>query len=165
MPTRHQYRENGMTITILKDVLIQAGKIDKYFEGAVPANLWRAKNRKSSGAVFDFIEENTVLSNGRPRQADIKIESRNGVKWVSVKQQPRGISTFDKAGLPKGKDWDYYRIPKGTELPIGLAIVKDQFNTKFQSTHYTIAPAYDMPLAQFKSLLGVLAQRIIKEAA
>ncbi len=64
-----------MTITILKDVLIEAGKLDKYFEGVVPTNLWRAKNRKASGAVFDFIEENTLLSNGRPRQADIKIES------------------------------------------------------------------------------------------
>lgn len=164
MPTHLQHKENRMNITVLKDVLIQTGKIDRYFEGSVPADLWRAKNRKSSGAVFDFIEENTMLSNGRPRQADIKIESKNGVKWVSVKQQPRGISTFDRAGLPKGKDWEYYRIPKGTVLPAGLAIVKDQFNTKFQSTHYTIAPAYDMPLAQFKSLLVFLSQRIIKEA-
>jgi hypothetical protein len=164
MPINFKRKENRMTITVLKDVLIQTGKIEKYFEGVVPANLWRAKNRKSSGGVFDFIEENTVLSNGRPRQADIKIELRNGVKWVSVKQQPRGISTFDRAGLPKGKDWEYYLIPKDTELPTGLAIVKDQFNTKFQATHYTIAPAYDMPLAQFKSLLGILTQRIIKEA-
>lgn len=105
-----------------------------------------------------------MLSNGRPGQADVKIELKNGVKWVSVKQQPRGISTFDRAGLPEGKDWEYYRIPKGTELPIGLAIVKDQFNTKFQSTHYTIAPEYDMPLEQFKTLLRRFAAVALKEA-
>ncbi|GAB2190559.1 hypothetical protein MAH1_21670 [Sessilibacter sp. MAH1] len=153
-----------MSTVILKDVLIQSGKINQYFEGAVPVNLWRARNKKTQIHVFDFVEKNTVLSNGRPRLADIQIVSKNGVKWVSVKYQPRGISTFDEPGLPKGKDWEYYRIPKGTELPNGLAIVKDQFNTKFQATHYTIAPAYDMPLSQFKNLLHLLAQRIIKEA-
>ncbi len=154
-----------MSVTVLKDVLIHTNKLDRYFEGSTPVDLWRAKNRKSTADVFDFIEENTVLSNGRPRQADIKIEERNGAKWVSVKKQPRGISTFDQPGLPKGKNWDYYRIPKNTVLPDGLAIVKDQYNTMFQATHYTIAPAFDMPLTQFKSLLSVLAQRIIKEAS
>ena len=154
-----------MSVTVLKDVLIQAGKLDKYFEGRVPTDLWRAKNRKASSAVFEFIEESKILSNGRPRPADIKIELKGGVKWVSVLQQPRGISTFDRSGLPKGKDWEYYKIPEGTELPDGLAIVKDQFNSKYQAYHYTIAPAYDMPLALFRSKLGQLARKIIKEVA
>lgn len=30
---------------ILKDVLIQAGQIDKYFDGRTPVTLWRAKKR------------------------------------------------------------------------------------------------------------------------
>lgn len=153
-----------MSITVLKDVLISKGKLDKYFDGQVPTNLWRALNKKSNLGVFDFIEQPMVLSNGRPRPADIKVESRGGVEWVCVKDRPRGLSTFDKAGLPEGKGWEYYQIPKGTILPAGIAIIKDEFNTRFGANHYTIAPAFDMPLDQFKSKLAQLAKQLIKEA-
>lgn len=153
-----------MSITILKDVLISKGQVDRIFEGSVPINLWRALNKKSNTEIFNFIEEPTILSNGRPRAADIKIEQRNGVKWVSVKNRPRGLSTFDKPGLPKGKDWEYYKIPKGTLLPEGIAIVKDEYNTVLGAHHYTIAPAYDMPLSQFKAKLDQLAIKLLKEA-
>ena len=87
----------------------------------------------------------------------------NGV--VKVKHSPRGISTFDKSGIPRGKDWVYYRIPAGTELPIGLAIVKDSYNRDLEATHYTIAPASDMSLMKFKRLLNRLAREAIKEIA
>ncbi|MCP4494067.1 MAG: hypothetical protein GY820_43210 [Gammaproteobacteria bacterium] len=153
-----------MSITVLKDILIAKDKLDSYFEGKAPVTLWRALNRKLDLGVFDFIEQGFPLSNGRPRPADIKIESRNGVKWVSVKERPRGLSTFDKRGLPKGKNWEYYKIPKGTILPIGLAIVRDEYNTNFKATHYTIAPAYDMPLSKFKNKLQQLANALIREA-
>lgn len=153
-----------MTITILKDVLISKGRFDSYFEGQAPTNLWRAINRKSNQGVFDFVEQPMVLSNGRPRPADIKIEIRGGEKWVCVKDRPRGLSTFDKPGLPEGKDWEYYKIHKGTILPEGVAIIKDELNTTFGATHYTIAPAYDMPLDQFKSKLRQLASQLMKEA-
>lgn len=153
-----------MSITVLKDVLIEKGMIENYFDGKVPTNLWRAFKRNSGKQILDFVEESFILSNGRPRVADIKIETRNGEKWVFVKDRPRGVSTFDKPGVPDGKGWDYFRIPKDTVLPEGLAIVKDLYNTRFQATHYTIAPAYDMPLSQFKSKLNALANSLIKEA-
>ncbi len=54
---------------------------------------------------------------------------------------------------------------KGAVLPVGLAIVRDEFNSNFEATHYTIAPAYDMPLEQFKGLLVQLLKHVIKEAA
>jgi len=153
-----------MSITVLKDVLISKGKLDSYFDGQVSTTLWRALNRKTNQGVFDFVEQAIVLSNGRPRPADIKIESRGGVRWVCVKDRPRGLSTFDKAGVPEGKDWEYYKIPKGTILPEGIAVIKDEYNTKFGAHHYTIAPAYDMPLSQFKSKLAQLASKLMKEA-
>lgn len=153
-----------MSITILKDVLIEKGMIENYFDGKVPTNLWRALKRNSSTQVLGFIEDSFILSNGRPRAADIKIESRGGEKWVCVKDRPRGVSTFDRPGVPSGKGWDYFKIPKDTILPDGLAIVKDLYNTKFKATHYTIAPAYDMPLSQFKSKLNTLAISMMKEA-
>lgn len=153
-----------MSVTVLKEVLIDKGAIENYFEGRAPTNLWRALKRGSRNQAFDFIEESFVLSNGRPRAADIKIESRGSEKWVCVKERPRGVSIFDKPGVPTGRGWDYFKIPKGTVLPEGLAIVKDQYNSKFEATHYSIAPAYDMPLSQFKSKLNTLAMSLIKEA-
>lgn len=93
-----------MTINVLKDIFISKNQIDKYFEGITPVNLWRALNIKQNTRPFDFVEQATVLSNGRPRPADIKIETVLGEKWVRVHERPRGISTFDKPGLPAGKN-------------------------------------------------------------
>ncbi len=153
-----------MEINVLKDILIEKGQVDKYFEGLTPnTNLWRAVKVKYKGSPFDFVEEAYILSNGRPRPADIKIEAIQGVKWVKIKDRPRGVSTFDKSGVPPGKGWRYYEIPKRTKLPEGLAIVKDEKNSRFDATHYTIAPAKDMPLAEFKDLLNDLALQIERD--
>lgn len=154
-----------MSRTVLKDVYLSKGQIDRYFEGSVPVHLWRALNAKKGGALFDFIEQPTTLSNGRMRAPDITIVTRGAQRWVSVQSAPRGVSTFDKPGVPAGPDWSYYRISAGTRLPDGLAIVRDAYNDRFDATHYTIAPAFDMPLEQFKLLLIQLAKNAVKEAA
>jgi hypothetical protein len=147
---------------VLKDVYVEAGNVDRYFEGQVPVALWRGMRRGTQ--PFDFIEEAFVLSNGRPRPADITIREVSGEKWVFVEERPRGLSTFDKSGVPPGRGWEYYLIPAGTELPAGLAITRDEFNNFYGATHYTIAPAFDMPLSQFKVLLRLLATAIAREA-
>ena len=149
---------------LLKDILIEAGEIDKYYEDT-PVNLWRAKKKNDKCSLFGMVEEDKILSNGKLRPADITIEDRHGMKWVCCKPSPRGISTFDKPYTFKGASWEYYKIPMGTKLPGGLAIVKDNFNRRMTATHYTIAPAYDMPLKQFKSLLNQLALLVKKEVA
>ncbi|WP_037054910.1 hypothetical protein [Rheinheimera baltica] len=148
---------------ILKDILISAGDIDRYFEQS-PVNLWRAKRTTDKGSLFGLVEEDKVLSNGQLRPADITISEKDGVKWVSCRPSPRGISTFDKPNTFKGNSWEYYKIPEGTTLPSGLAIVKDKFNSRISATHYTIAPAYDMPLSLFRSLLNDLATNVVREA-
>jgi hypothetical protein len=135
-------KEKDMGIKVLKDILIQAGQINDYYEGRVPLDLWQALNRRKPSGLFDLVEDPFVLSSGRPRPADIQIVSRAGIKWASVSQRPRGVSAFDKPGVPSGKDWIYYRILAGTVLPLGLAIVRDEYNSRFGATHYTITPAY-----------------------
>lgn len=100
------------------------------------------------------------MSNGKVRKPDLTIE--NG--WVRVKHWPRGISTFDKPGIPSGKDWVHYKISAGTRLPSGLAIVQDSYNESFGATHYTIAPAHDMPIANFRYLLKSFAAEIERVA-
>jgi len=46
------------------------------------------------------------------RAPDVRIELRNGEKWVLVDNDSRGASTFDKPGLPHGPSWSYYSYPK-----------------------------------------------------
>ena len=150
-----------MSDTILKDVFVSLNELERYYDGSVPVDLWRAFNPKKNVGLFDLIESPIKMSNGKIRKPDITIT--NG--WVRVKNWPRGLSTFNRPGVPKGKDWMYFRIPQGTPLPKGVAIVEDSFNETFQATHYTIAPAWDMPLATFKALLNELARYAIKEAA
>lgn len=62
-------------------------------------NLWRGLHTKKGGGLFDLIEEVVVYSAGRIRPPDIDIVNRGGSKWVTVAKSPRGISTFDKAGV------------------------------------------------------------------
>ncbi len=150
-------------IEVLKDILISSGNIDQYYEEA-PVNLWRAKKIRNKGSLFGLVEQDQILSNGQIRPADITIFNKNGAKWVTCRPSPRGISTFDKPNTFKGNSWEYYKIPCGTVLPTGLAIIKDKFNRRIGATHYTIAPAYDMPLFHFKSLLNRLAILVVREA-
>ncbi len=152
-----------MENVLLKELLLQQGQIDRYYEGQVPVHLWRGLNCKRDSALFDFVEEPYVMRNGRPRPADIRIVLHGSERWVSVSQRPRGVSTYDAPGIPEGKDWYYYRIPAGTVLPNGLVVVQDEYNTRFNATHYTIAPAFDMPLLQFKFFLNKFAASAIKE--
>lgn len=150
---------------VLKDVLIEAGEIDRYFEDEVPVNLWRARKQKSPVPLFGLIEEEVQRPRGAPRPADISIEPVRGVNWVRVKKWPRGISTFDKPDVFKRGSWEYYKIPAGTKLPEGLVIVRDHWNNALKATHYTIAPAHDMPLKRFKDLLNSLASSLKIEVA
>ena len=41
----------------LKEILIDAGDIDKYFDDKVPVNLQRAKNLSSKDPIFSLIEK------------------------------------------------------------------------------------------------------------
>jgi hypothetical protein len=144
----------------LKDILIEAGDIDRYFGDSVPIDLWRARKTAARTQLFDLVEEEAPRLRGAPRKPDITIEGN----WVRVRRAPRGISTFDRPNIFKGS-WTYYKIPAGTVLPAGLAIVRDHYNPAFDATHYTIAPAHDMPLPHFKMLLASLAQLLDKEVA
>lgn len=149
-----------MENTVLREVFVSLNELERYYDGAVPVNLWRGINVKKNMGLFDFIEKPFKMSNGRTRKPDISME--NG--WIKIKHWPRGVSTFDAPGVPKGKDWVHYKISAGTKLPDGLAVVQDSFNESFQATHYTISPAYDMPVAKFRNLLNQLAKIAIKEA-
>jgi len=152
-----------MSVTLLKDVLISLGQLDRYFEGRTPVHLWRAHDPKKKPHPMDIVEEAFVRSDGKGRPPDITIEAVQGVAWVRVKTWPRGLSTWDKKGIPRGKNWTYYLISQGTPLPQGLALVLDYHNPDHDANHYTIAPDRDMPLETFRGLLRELFVKMSRE--
>jgi len=63
--------------------------------------------------------------------------------------------------VPKISKCEYILIPEGFDLGEKLVIVKDTLNIRYNATHYTIAPAWDMmPLEEFKMALRDLANRL-----
>lgn len=52
----------------LKEVLISAGDIDKYYDDLVPVNLWRAKNLSNKEPIFSMVEHKIVRNNGKVRR-------------------------------------------------------------------------------------------------
>ncbi len=148
----------------LHDILLDLGEIKYYFASKVPVDLWRAQRKREEGTpIFRPALEEKQVGVSRVRLPDISTELRDGVRYVLCTNRPRGISTFDKPVVFTRDDWNYFRIPQGTVIPTGLAIVKDFFNSSYGATHYTIAPAYDMPAEQFIFLLDCFARNATKE--
>ncbi len=114
-------------------------------------NLYRGNNPNNKNLVLYPILKAFLLSNGRIRKPDIKTYEKWGELWVDSKSG--GISLFDKIGIPV-KSWDYYLL--GEKIPHGLVITKDEWNRRFQATHYTIRPQWDMQVSKFCFLLDDL---------
>jgi hypothetical protein len=152
-----------MGITILRDIMVQQGKLESYFDLKVPVSLWRAQDTRLNRHPMGLIEEPFLLPNGKARKADIIVETRGGEPWILIENAPRGLSTFDKPNAFKGDQWKYFMIPAGTPLPEGLTVIKDAYYDRYQATHYTLAPARDMPLKTFRTLLLQLFAAMSRE--
>ncbi len=112
----------------------------------VPVNLFRAGN--AGGPRLDNVREQDIQT------AEVTI---GGKSVIVVKPKTGGISTFDNSTYMKGKVW---KIPAGVKLPATIMIIKDHFNKQVQATHYSISPAYEMPLETY--ILGL--QELAKSA-
>ncbi len=69
---------------------------------------------------------------------------------VKPTQPPTGASTFaDIRYAPL--TGHYYRIDKGTPLPVGIAVIADgeDVGGNHSPTHHTIYPALEMPFSEF----------------
>lgn len=49
------------------------------------------------------------------------------------------------------------------KIPLGLYIVKDNYNKRHESFHYSIKAGWDMPLKKFLILLDELAVNLFAE--
>ena len=88
------------------------------------------------------------IAKGLPVDASTFI--RDSDVWVEAHKG--GISTFDRP-LSTEKNW--WRIPAGLEFPPELIVRRDHTSHDGR-THYSISPAYDMPLTSYRSALASL---------
>ena len=109
------------------------------------------------------------LRKGQFRPADVTIEQRNGIDYIIPKiskktshgiWKAQGTSLFDRSNTFVGKNWEYIEIPEGTKIPVGLLIIKDDYNERFEATHYSIVPDHAMSLKAFKLLIDSLLKNI-----
>lgn len=66
----------------LRDVLIAADEIDRYFGSRAQVTLWRAKRVGPTTHLFSLIEQPVTRPGGKVRPADITIEM--GPEWPGV---------------------------------------------------------------------------------
>src|SRR5690554_3115655 len=90
------------------------------------------------------------------RNHKVTIKQLVGVQYVEA-ELVKGTSLFDKSGNFVFKNFDYFEIPARTEIPAGLIIIKGEFNSKYQATHYSVCPNHRMRKDIFITLLDRLA--------
>lgn len=71
---------------------------------------------------------------------DVIVYKKNGVTFVDSKSG--GLSLFNYRNPGLGNLW--WKIPRGTNLPVGLHVSLDKGGKKNQH-HFTVRPLYDMP--------------------
>lgn len=145
------------------EYFIQKRELGELFDSSyvLDVNLWRGQKPGERGNPICYpILKSFLLSNGRTREPDILTYDVHGELWV--KATSGGVSLFDVLGVPVRR-WDYYRLEAGTPIPVGLVITRDSFNKRFEATHYSVRPNWDMPLKKFLMLLDELAAKFVKE--
>lgn len=130
------------------------------YYGYFPLDLFRLGSSQSN--KIDVIRDRDIeeIDFYRCQGSDSKLPTGNSgeVRWV--KGGPNGgISLFDdiETAPITGKFW--YRIPIDVEIPGGLGLC-DSRKRPNKATHYTIFPAVDMPLDNFKLLLRQIAENV-----
>lgn len=146
-----------------EDLYLEKRKLGELFDSSysLEVNLWRGQKPgdASSSALYPLLKS-FLLSNGKTRDPDIATYNRDGELWIDSKSG--GVSLFDRFGVPN-KKWNYLKLAIGTSIPHGLYIIKDRFNSRHQSYHYSIKASWDMPLTKFLMLLDELAENLIAE--
>jgi hypothetical protein len=141
----------------IEDIYLAAGVLGKLFLDKVPVDLFRfvAASALPDRMAFYPVLEPFPLENGQMRSSDLDRRQIEGTWYVFPKRRT-GLSTF--GGPVKFKNpGQFYRIPKGTCIPGGLAIGEDNMHPVFKCIHYSIMPRFVMAEMHYLFLLRRLA--------
>jgi len=145
----------------LEQIIIERGDIEKIYRSEKELTLWRGLHNsevklKLNPLYPDFYKKE--LSNGSIREPDVSIitDKVTGLETV-LSEEGVGTSLVDQKEIFGNKNWQYFVIPKGTNIPQELVITKDHYMPRKKCWHYSISPNYDMSKANLTNALDKLA--------
>lgn len=148
----------------IENLLISRGELDRiYNTGRLKLFLWRSlhANVKAANPLYPDFDPREIRADIL-RAPDVEVRESGGIPYV-IARLGQGTSLFDRPGVFGEKNWIYFEIPEGTDIPHGLIITKDAYNPKYRATHYSLSPNYTMPKSQFIRLLDQLANNAMKQ--
>jgi hypothetical protein len=132
--------------------------MDELYFDRLPLDLFRSG--RSSGPQLN--KPRTMPPRQPGESFDIEVYDKNGGAWVH--HESGGISLFNKPIPRWGDRW--WKLPKASPIPAGLRVSRDKrVNPVTGEIHYTIRPAYDMPLALFVQLLTAFSTLAVPDFA
>lgn len=142
----------------IEKLLISKGQLDRIYLGTLKLYLWRSlhKSSTSRNPLYPDFEEREIRT-GVLRAPDVEVVRQEDGLEIVKSVIGKGTSLFDRSGAFGEANWTYFEIPEDTEIPSGLIITKDSYNKRFDATHYSISPNFDMPKTRFIQLLDQLA--------
>jgi hypothetical protein len=140
-----------------------------------PLDLYRAIHKSTPGMEQGpIVDEKPVtgvlypdfyprkLDNGKTRAADVSLDKdKHGIEWV---RPGGGTSLFDKPNVFGSKWWHSFKLPKGTEIPDSLTVVKTGYNEDRNATHYQIECKAMMTVTAMQGALDNLARNAIVQS-
>src|SRR5688572_4835435 len=128
----------------IEEILISRNELSKLYLGTITLHLWRAvrTDANSAHSILHPELQAREMSRGRIRPPDVDTYTKRGKSWVKSKIG-KGVSLLDRQNAFSGSDWEYFIIPAGTEIPLGLVITKDHFIERYNANHYSISPNHD----------------------
>lgn len=138
-----------------------------------PTNLWRGVRVEDfpSGVIIDDEPAEGILypcfkrkrigrkKNGTARYREADVEVAKGMV-----QTGGGTSLFNKDKFFKGKSWQFFYIPKGTEIDPRLKFTGPEYNKFFNADHYQIEVEKPIRIDSYKGALDNLARSAFKKA-
>jgi hypothetical protein len=112
---------------------------------------------KMTGLKLNVNGENMTRSQRKNAGASLVLDGTNLIVkgCRNSRGDHRGLSLNNKVDLKQGH-YVWFEIIKNTDIPPGLAVIRDAAPGGDGYAHYTVAPKDDMPLSLFLANLGSL---------
>lgn len=119
--------------------------------GVTPVDLFRG-GKRTHAKLADVRSAHDPGNPSSDPDVESFVEPKSQVVWVSA-AKGNGASCWNT-----NKGWSRsWQLPAGTQYPDSLRL----WNDDNPPGHWTWAPAYDMPLSDFKAALAVVNQRFV----
>jgi len=127
----------------------------------VPVDLWRGVHEDDfksvvvdDGPVEDILLPTMSpkkLKNGKTRKPDVQVKD-------GMVQPGGGTSLFDKDKFFRGKSWNFFKLPVGTEVPPDLVLTGPAWNDNFAANHYQIEIQKPLTVEAYRQKLDHFAR-------